>query len=118
MKTKLYMIVFIIAITSIIAMFLLSPKPGTPYSGVYHASSANEELVLNSNNSFDIYIVYAKYSINVSGKYQITNNHIKLLTKNKTDSFYIKDISSGIVTGSVINFMKTENGSSIIFTKS
>ena len=114
MKNKLYIIVFIIAIFYI----LLFPKPQTLYSGKYYAGSTNEELVLNSDNSFDIYISNYKNSITIRGKYQISNNHIELLANDKNDKFFIDNISSGEITGSVITFKQANNGSSIIFTKS
>ena len=112
MKIRLYIVVFIIAI------ILLLPKPKTPYSGAYYASSTNEGLVLNSNNSFDFYITCYKDSINISGKYRISNNHIKLLANDKNNTFFVKNFFSGEVTGSLITFKQAKNGSSTIFTKS
>ena len=118
MKNKPYIIVFLIAIIAIIAIFLLFPKPQTPYSGKYYAGSTDEELVLHSDNSFDFYITSYKNSILISGKYQISNNHIELLANDKNDTFFINDISSGDVTGTVITFKNAKNDSTTIFTKS
>jgi len=112
MKTRLYIVVFIIAI------ILLLPKTQTPYSGAYYAGSTNTKLVLNSDNSFDFYNTSYKNSITISGKYRISNNHIDLLANDKNDTFFINNINSGEVTGSLITFKQAKNGSSTIFTKS
>ena len=115
MKNKSYIIVFIIVIITIILLF---PKPKTFYSGTYYGGSTNEQLVLNSNNSFNFYISSLKDSITISGKYRIINNHIELIANNKDDNFYIDNISFGDITGSAITFKQNKNGSSIIFIKS
>ena len=115
MKNKLYIALFIVTLLAIILLF---PKPQTFYSGKYYAGSTNEELVLNSDNSFDIYITNYRNSISISGKYRISNNHIELVANNKNDKFYIDNISSGEVTGSVITFKQAKNNSPTIFTKS
>lgn len=112
MKNKLYVVAFIIAI------ILLFPKPQTPYSGTYYSDSTNTELVLNSDNSFDFYITSYKNSITISGKYQISNNHLELLANDKNDEFFINNISSGEVTGSLIIFKQAKNVSTTLFTKS
>jgi len=112
MKNILYIIVFIIA------LILLFPKPKTFYSGTYYAGSTNEGLVLNSDNSFNVYISSYKDSTTISGKYRISNNHIELLANDKEDTFFINDISSGKVTGSAITFKQAKNGLSTIFIKS
>jgi len=111
MKNKLYVVVFIIG------MILLFPKPQTPYSGTYYAGSANTELVLNSDNSFDFYITSYKNSITISGKYRISNNHIDLLANDKNDTFFINDVISGEIAGSLITFKQAKNASSTLFTK-
>ena len=112
MKNKLYVIAFIIVI------ILLFPKPQTPYSGVYYADSTNEELVLNSDNSFVICISRYKNSIFINGKYRISNNHLELLANDKNDAFIINNISSGEITGSLIIFKQAKSASSTLFTKS
>ena len=112
MKTKLYIIVFVIAI------FLLFPTPKTFYSGTYYAGNTNEELVLHPDNSFVIRITRYQNSTTINGKYVILNNHIKLLSNYKKDTFLINNISSGEVTGSSITFKQDKNDSYTIFTKS
>lgn len=112
MKNKLYIIVFIIALT------LLFAKSNTPYSGTYYSGSTNDGLVLNSDNSFEICVSNYKNSITISGKYQILNNHIELLPNDKTYMFLVNNISSGEIKGSIITFKQSKNGSSLIFTKS
>lgn len=111
MKTRLYIVVFIIA------LILLFPRPVTPYSGTYYAGSTNTKLTLNPNNSFNMYITRYKNSIPISGNYRISNNHIELLANDKNDTFFIKNITSGEVTGSLITFKQVKNTSSTIFTK-
>jgi len=116
MKTKSFIIVFIIAL---IVIILLTPKNQTPYSGSYHAvGSTNENLILNSDNSFDLHIDNYRNSMTIRGKYKILNNHIELLANDKYSTLFIKDITSGDVTGSVITFKQVENTPPIIFTKS
>jgi hypothetical protein len=112
MKTKLYVVVLILF------LILLFPKPKTFYSGTYYAGNTNEELVLNPNNSFIIRITRYENSTNIKGKYLISNNHIKLLTNYKKDTFLINNISSGEVTGTTITFKHDKSNSSTIFTKS
>lgn len=116
MKNKPFIIVSIIALIIIILLF---PKTQTPFSGTYYAGSSNtEELILNSDNSFDLNIDNYRNSLTIRGNYKISNNHIELLSNDKNDTFFIKDISSGEVTGSVITFKNVKNASPIIFTKS
>lgn len=118
MTKRLYVKVFIITITAVIAILLLFPKSETPYSGTYYSNSIDEELNLKSNNTFDIYKDNDKYSISINGKYRISNNHIQLMANDKNNMFFIKDISTGYVTGSIISFKQAKNKSPIIFTKS
>lgn len=117
MKNKLYIVVFIITIFAII-LTLSFPKYQTSYSGTYYAGSTNEKLVLNSNNSFKVYITSYNNSITISGKYRISNNHIELQANNKNDTFFIRNILSGEVSGLLITFNQANNGSPIIYTKS
>ena len=95
MKIKLFILVVVIGI------LLLSFKASTPYSGKYYAGTTNEELVLNSNNNFNIYISSYKNSINITGTYNIFENHIKLITNNKDDVFYIYKVLIYFSTGKV-----------------
>ena len=111
MKIKLIILVFVIAI------LLLSVKPSTPYSGKYYAGTTDEELVLNVDNTFNIYISRYKNIIDIKGTYNILENHIKLVSNNKNDMFFIKYMSNGEITGSVIKFSELPNDASIIFTK-
>ena len=115
MKTKLYITFFIVAV---FAIFLLFPKPQTLYSGKYYAGNTNKELVLKPDNSFAYHISGNRTGITISGKYQISNNHIELLANDKKDNFFIDHISSGDVAGAGITFKHPNNGSLIIFTKS
>jgi len=112
MKNKLYIVLFIIAI------ILIFPKPQTAYYGKYYAGSTNEELVLNSNNTFDLYISSYKNSITIRGKYRVLNNHIGLITNHKNDTFFINNIDSGEVNSSIITFKQIKSSSFIIYTKS
>ena len=115
MKKKLYITLFIIITFFIILLFT---RPSTPYSGKYYEGSTNIELVLNSDNSFDYNITIYRNSINIKGKYKILNNHINLFANDKSNDFYIHNISSGNVTGTIITFKQVKNETSIIFTKS
>ena len=115
MKKKLCITLFIITILSAILLFT---KPSTPYSGKYYENSTNLELVLNPDNSFDYNITIYRNSIDIKGKYKIINNHINLFANDKSNDFYIDNISSGTVTGTVITFKQAKNETSIIFTKS
>ena len=116
MKKKSFIVVFIV---TLIIIFLLFPKTKTPFSGTYHAGSSNaEELILNSDNSFDLRIDNYRNSLSIHGKYKISNNHITLISNNKDDMFFIQDIKSGEINGSVITFKQTEKTPPILFTKS
>ena len=116
MKKKSFIVVFII---TLIIIFLLFPKTKTPFSGTYHAGSSNaEELILNSDNSFDLHIDNYRNSLTIRGKYKISNNHINLLPNDKDDIFFIQDISSGDINGSVITFKQANEASPILFSKS
>jgi hypothetical protein len=115
MKKKLFILLTIVAI---IFIFFFFHKPGTPYSGTYYTKNTDVELVLNSDNSFDFYIANDKRDIAINGTYIINNNHIKLISNGKSDMFFIKDISYGIITGSVITFKDDKNNAITIFTKS
>ena len=113
MKTKLFIIV------AIIAILLLLPKVHTAYSGKYYLKGSSAELLeLNANNTFTIYITKYKNSTIISGKYNISNNHIELQADDKGLMQLIPNLSSGEVTGSVITFPKLDNNESSIFTKS
>ncbi len=101
-----------------IAIFFLFIKHDTPYSGKYYAGSTNEELVLKSNNSFTICFSHYKDSTTISGKYNITNNHIDLKPNGKNPLLYNFHLTSGEITGSEIKFSKSNYGSSIVFKKS
>ncbi|HEY5560505.1 MAG TPA: hypothetical protein VIK72_01880 [Clostridiaceae bacterium] len=114
MKNKLYILVFIICIIPIIILF---PKYKTAYSGTYYASGVNEDLILNSDNTFDLNVISFKNSITFSGTYRISNNQIELLPNDKSGMLFINNITNGEIIGSVITFKPAINSSATIFTK-
>lgn len=111
-------IVIIMVLAIIISIFAFNRNDRlNPYSGEYTLQgNSNTTLILNDNNTFNLYTGYGKSSYSASGKYSVNDNKINL-TYTINQLPFVNKITLGKVQGSIITFFDSKTNNNMVFTK-